>query len=124
MYQYVGGSFNGYDGCSNLTKVVIRPGATSIPANAFRNCAKLKEVVVPNTVRSIGHDAFSMNAPTYDQQMLERIVLPRNNSYTNAEANLFFRARKLKTLAFPPSVKYFQKWVLYQNQDLQEITIG
>ena len=44
--------------CSNLTEIVIPNSVTSIGNYAFYNCSSLTEIVIPGTVTSIGDRAF------------------------------------------------------------------
>ena len=43
---------------SNIKKVIIQSGVTSIDDLAFFNCSKLKSVTIAGSVESIGHHAF------------------------------------------------------------------
>ena len=54
-----GCSFNPYTirYCSSLEEVTIGEGATAIPANMFENLP-IKKIVLPNSLQTIGHDAF------------------------------------------------------------------
>ena len=45
--------------CSSLTSVTIPNSVTSIGAEAFRNCSSLTSVTIPNSVTSIGNWAFN-----------------------------------------------------------------
>ena len=43
-----------FSNCPTLVSVMIKPGVTSIGANAFEACTKLKHVSIPTTVIHIG----------------------------------------------------------------------
>ena len=43
---------------ANLQKVHIAAGCTNIGDYAFSNCVKLKEIYIPETVKSIGNGVF------------------------------------------------------------------
>lgn len=40
-------------------KVVIKKGVVSLPDNAFKDCKKLKKIVLPSTLKRIGARTFS-----------------------------------------------------------------
>ena len=48
-----------FDGCSGLTSVVIPNSVTSIGSAAFSGCSGLTSVTIPNSVTTIGSSAFS-----------------------------------------------------------------
>lgn len=52
IYEYT------FEGCANLTSVTIPYGVKTIGDYAFRNCGKWSYVSIPNSVTSIGTDAF------------------------------------------------------------------
>lgn len=47
-----------FEGCKDLTKVVLKDGVTTIRDNAFSGCTNLTDVEVPETVTAIGAGAF------------------------------------------------------------------
>ena len=51
---------NAFDCCGNLSKVILHDGVKAINSKAFNNCASLKEITIPRSVVSIGHDAFGI----------------------------------------------------------------
>ena len=50
--------YNAFNGCTNLTDIMIPDSVTDIGEQAFYNCTSLKEVTIPASVISIGEDAF------------------------------------------------------------------
>ena len=66
---------------SNIKKVVIEDGVTSIGDNAFPNCAGLESIEIPSGVTSIGDFAFSRCSS------LTSITIP--SSVTSIEASAF-----------------------------------
>ena len=47
-----------FNGCKNLTSVVIGNNVTSIGDDAFFGCSRLTSIEIPNSVTSIGGSAF------------------------------------------------------------------
>ena len=47
-----------YMSCSGLTSVTIPNSVTSIGSQAFQSCRSLTSVTIPNSVTSIGNNAF------------------------------------------------------------------
>ncbi len=47
-----------FKGCSELANVIMSNSITSIGNNAFSGCANLKGITIPSSVTSIGYDAF------------------------------------------------------------------
>lgn len=47
-----------FNHCSNLTRLTIGNGTTSIPASCFVYCSNLDNVIIPDSVTKIGQSAF------------------------------------------------------------------
>ena len=92
---------------------------TSIGANAFSNCNRLKEINIPSSVTSIGYGAFrgctnlvDINIPegvtsiegcTFQNCIgLKTIILP--NSITSIGEKAFYRCRGLHTITLPDKI--------------------
>ena len=58
--------------CSILKTINIPNSVTSIGDQAFRNCPKLRNITIPNGVTSIGNRTF------YDCSSLPRITIPKS----------------------------------------------
>lgn len=50
---------NAFSGCKKLKSVTIGKNVTAIGNNAFKNCTSLKKVIIPAKVTSIGKNAFA-----------------------------------------------------------------
>lgn len=68
-----------FRGCSSLKQITIPNSVTSIGYEAFYRCS-LEEITIPNSVISIDEKAFSLSG-------LEKIVIP--NSVVSIEENAF-----------------------------------
>lgn len=49
-----------FEGCDDLTSVIIGNSVTSIGTGAFSDCTGLTRVTIPDSVTSIGNDAFNL----------------------------------------------------------------
>ena len=81
-------SFSG----ANVEHVSFEEGITLIPSYCLWNCTTIKEVVIPDTVISIGTEAFE------DCVNLERVIIP--DSVVQIKDNAFFGCEKLKIDTF------------------------
>lgn len=80
---------------SNIESYSIKEGATIICDNAFLECVTLKEVIIPDTVKSIGVCAFS------GCSSLRQIKFPKSLSSIGDEA--FSGCSSLTQLLIPPT---------------------
>jgi hypothetical protein len=48
-----------FDGCTNLTSVMLPDSVISIGYSAFARCRNLTTITIPNSVTNIGHSTFS-----------------------------------------------------------------
>ena len=66
---------NAFQGCSQLTHIVIPNSVQTIGENAFKDCTSLTEITIPANVTSIGAKAFS-NCPNLLSMQLEPTAPP------------------------------------------------
>lgn len=50
--------YEAFNGCSNLSSIIIPNSVTSIGTSAFINCSSLSSIVIPSSVTSIGDGIF------------------------------------------------------------------
>lgn len=92
-----------------VTTIKLPYGMTAVEAYAFAGC-HAKEVFLPDTVRTIGEDAF-------DWSEIERITLPA--SVTEIGADAFRNCQKLKTVTIAnPDCKIFDAGSVICTQEL------
>ena len=99
---------------SNVKKVVIEDGVTSIGDYAFRSCNNLTSIMISNSVTSIGNSAF------FYCTSLTSVTIPDN--VTSIE-NYAFAYTGLKSITIPDSVTNIGNYAFAGCKDLTSITI-
>lgn len=128
MYDYIAGKpvdlsrkclFYG----SDLKKVIIEEGVTSIGEATFTEARKLNCVIIPESVNSIGYHAFGACEELCDIEIpenvtsigamafwccskIESISIPKK--ITSIEHDTFFACFRLRNITIPNSVKYIE----------------
>lgn len=75
-------------GCSKIKLVVFPNGLQTIGDNAFAKCSSLETIVIPNTVNKIGSDAFANCMSLYSVTSLINMPFKLNESafqYTGSD---------------------------------------
>ncbi len=86
------GSVSGFfDGLkkSDIERIIIEEGITSIGDYAFENYPNVKSIKIPDTVTSIGYRAFALNDENYRNQgdgVTEKVVIPSSVKTIGDEA--------------------------------------
>lgn len=139
-------SLNGVLYNKNQTEVIIVPGGkmgeivlksnvSKIGSFAFWGCKYISTVVIPNSVLSIGEQAFTYSGLTTLQipnsitkietgtfkncNYLSSITIP--NSVTTIKDEAFMRCENLKTLIIPNSVTSIGEYVFYKLYSLKSL---
>lgn len=99
---------------SLINKVIVDQSVTSIKDEAFRRCS-LEEIIIPNTVISIGYYAFDQ---CYN---LKKIELP--NSVRNIEEGAFCKCTNLKEVKISNAVTELKEHVFSQCKNLEKVVI-
>ena len=100
---------------SNVKKVVIEDGVTSIGNQAFPFCQKLASVTIPDSVTSIGYGAF------YNCSSLTNIVIP--NSVTSIGNSVFERCSNLSNITLSNNITSIGSGAFTDCSSLTSITI-
>ena len=106
---------NAFQGCKELTSVVIPEGVTSIGKFAFDTCEKLTSVVIPNSVTTIEQSAFVRC------MALQSITIP--NSVTTIGMAAFWWCTSLTTVDIPDSVVNIGEQAFGACKKLRSITL-
>ena len=95
--------------------LVIPNSVTSIGNRAFSGCSGLTSVTIPNSVTSIGRCAFS------DCSGLTSVTIP--NSVTSIGSSAFSRCSGLTSVSIPNSVTSIEGYAFYGCSGLTSVTI-
>ena len=110
-----------FSNISNIKKVVIEKGVTTVGAGAFYGCISLGSVTIPDSVQTIGNDAFSSCSGLESIKIpdsvtsigecafaycssLTSIKLPDNKDFKVIDTGLFMHCSSLKEITIPDSV--------------------
>lgn len=89
-------SEHAFDGCTELTSIVIPNTVTSIGKYAFRGCSKLASFNFPEQMTSISNHCFA------ECDSLKSLVIPEG--ITEIEACAFIKCANLASITFPQSL--------------------
>ena len=107
------GAYAFYD-CSSLTSITIPSIVTSIGNSAFDGCRSLKSITIPDSVTSIGNSAFEAC------NSLSSITLSNN---ITSIGNWAFHGCSLTSITIPDSVTSIGAMAFHSCSNLKSITI-
>ncbi len=106
-----------FNGCSNLSTVKNNSTVmTAIGGNAFYNCSKLTEIILPSTLCYIGEFAF------YGCSKLKSITLP--SGFTAVERLTFYRCSSLTTLNMPNTLNTIRHHAFFECTGLTKLVMS
>ena len=103
------------DRTSNIEKVVIAEGVTSIGKDAFRGCEVMKSCIIPSSVKVIGDHAFE------DCDSLANVTIP--DGVTTIGDKAFWWCENLTKLVIPSSVKTIGEYAFELCENLTTVTM-
>ena len=101
---------------SNVKKVVIEDGVTSIGNYAFWGCSNLTSITIPDSVTSIGDSAFNTCSS------LTSLTIP--NSVTSIGEGAFFGCSSLTSITIPSSITSIGKYAFDNCTNLTTISLS
>ncbi|MEG1096968.1 MAG: leucine-rich repeat protein [Clostridiales bacterium] len=104
-----------FSGCTGLTTVTIPNSVTTIGDNAFRGCAGLTTVTIPYGVTSIGGFTF------YGCTGLTTVAIP--SGVTTIGRDAFYGCTGLTTVTIPSGVTTIGSYAFYGCSGLTTVTI-
>ena len=104
-----------FSGCLGLKSITIPDGITSIGDHAFDSCINLRSITLPDSITSIGMWAF------YNCWNVSSIIIP--DGVTSIEDFTFNSCISLTSITIPNSVTNIKSSVFHNCADLTSITI-
>ena len=86
---------NRFDGCNNITSVVIENGITELGLDAFISCGNLETVTIPKSLVKIEHSAF------FGAQNLTTIKVDADNTAFCSVDGVLFSKDKTVLICYP-----------------------
>ncbi len=108
--------FEAFKGCADLTSVIIPEGVTSIAFYAFYHCYNLKSIVIPESVKYINNWAFQ------GCDALESVKIP--NGVTYIGEGVFCGCDSLKNITIPKNVTNIDGDAFFGCGGLESITVA
>ncbi len=103
------------DSITEIKKVVIEEGVTSVGSDAFEDCSNLTEVVIPESVTSIGSYAFD------GCSSLTAVVIPEG--VTSIGRYAFDSCSSLTEVKIPESVTSIGDYAFYDCDSLKRVFV-
>ena len=98
-----------------VRKLTIEEGISTIQSNAFRSCEDLEEVILPDSVTTIGMYALA------DCVKLKKVTLPKNLKELNMST--FESCKSMEEITLPNGLSSISGWAFYDCENLRKVVI-
>lgn len=105
-----------FSGCTFLRDIIIPNPMRSIGACAFSNCKSLRQIIIPDSVTSLGGYSFN------ECSSLEQIKISK--SITKIEEGTFSDCKALSQITIPDSITTIRIFAFSDCCSLQQIIIS
>ena len=109
--------YSAFEGCKDLTEIILPPNLSSIGSSAFRNCSNLKKISFNSELTSIDSKAFQ------NCTALEVVDLS-NTKVSKLEAHSFSGCANLTSLILPDMLTYIPEFCFANCSKLKLISFG
>ncbi|MDE6845580.1 MAG: leucine-rich repeat domain-containing protein [Lachnospiraceae bacterium] len=120
-----------FKGCVGIEQIIISEGIEVLGNGVFLNCKRLKEAVLPSTLRRIGTTdptgcpailgSMTKLEGAFEYTALESIKIPDRVGYVGE--NTFAGCGKLKKAVLPPKLKEIHKSTFQWCKSLEEVVL-
>lgn len=114
VYRVAGVGDNAFRGCAALTSVDLPDGVVYIGDDAFRGCTALRGIEFPASLESVGYNAFGGAG-------LDSVVLP--SKVRTLEPMAFMGNRNLKYVSLPDSLTFIGDYAFMECRALKTLNI-
>lgn len=111
----IGIADSAFEGCKDITHIIIPDTVTSIGKRAFFNCTSLKKIALPDSLSNIEEYAF------YNCSALEELHLP--HSLTRISRYCFEHCKSLTSLVIPDTITHINEGAFDDCQQLEHVEI-
>ena len=113
-YKVTAVADSGFRNCAGIKNLILPASITKIGKAAFWGCESLKSIIIPNSITELEPEVFSECA-------ISQISIP--NTITKIGNYVFYNCNKLKRIHIPDSVKQFGVGVFGGCSSLKQIRL-